>query len=351
MISQINTNTNNHKYQDPLNKTFPVLMSYSNEIGTAISEIAPKLGAALWAPTFMYLGADIYDKYKNDKDNYNPSAKRAFKRAVFQGVTSLIALPLVIFAGQYAASPIAKMYKSGISGNSKDAVYKHTKDVIDQAHGYALSSKENFKKIITSTLENKIKARKNEKRTINILKKIYNILFTHRYDLLSSDKSKIIAFARENAEKTFDIMTALKENNHKSVPKKIYKKYCQILPAMKEMYNEADYSYQASRTALKKYQTSLIFKNKLLKTLGGFAALILFANPVNDFVDKKIMKKYIGPGIDQISHNFVSESNLKTIFNDMNKKANFDLKNVTTSNLLQKLKNQRESKLKVGENR
>lgn len=50
-------------------------MSYSSEVGTAISEIAPKLGASLFAPTFMYLGADIYDKYKNDKDSYNPSGK------------------------------------------------------------------------------------------------------------------------------------------------------------------------------------------------------------------------------------------------------------------------------------
>ena len=68
-------------------------MSYSNEIGTAISEIAPKLGTALWAPTFLYLGADIYDKYKNDKDNYKPSGKRALKRAIFQGMTSFLLLP------------------------------------------------------------------------------------------------------------------------------------------------------------------------------------------------------------------------------------------------------------------
>ena len=77
MINTVNSDKQKYKYHDPLNRPIPVLMSYSSEIGTAISEIAPKLGAALWAPTFMYLGADIYDKYKNDKDNYNPSAKRA----------------------------------------------------------------------------------------------------------------------------------------------------------------------------------------------------------------------------------------------------------------------------------
>ena len=59
-------NNEKKKYHDPLNKGVFVVLSNSNEIGTAISDIAPKLGAALWAPTFMYLGADIYDKYKND---------------------------------------------------------------------------------------------------------------------------------------------------------------------------------------------------------------------------------------------------------------------------------------------
>ena len=91
----------NNKYHDPLNKGIFVVLSNSNEIGTAISDIAPRLGAALWAPTFMYLGADIYDKYKNDKDNYDPSAKRAFKRAIYQALTSVVAMPAAIILGKY----------------------------------------------------------------------------------------------------------------------------------------------------------------------------------------------------------------------------------------------------------
>ena len=111
MINPVNSETQKNKYHDPLNKTIPVLMSYSNEVGTAISEIAPKLGTALWAPALMYLGADIYDKYKNDKDHYKPSGKRAIKRAIFQGLTSLIALPVLIFAAQCLVSPIARIGK------------------------------------------------------------------------------------------------------------------------------------------------------------------------------------------------------------------------------------------------
>ena len=323
-------------------------MSYSNEIGTAISEIAPRLGAALWAPTFMYLGADIYDKYKNDKDNYNPSGKRALKRAIFQGMTSLIALPAVIFAAQSTISPLAQLDKWGISGNAKDAVYKHTKSVIDQAHGNALDSSEEFNRVIKTTLENKINSRRTEKRTANIFKRFWNKLFTQRYALLSADKTKILTFAETNAKNTFEILTALKNDNKKEIPHRIYQKYKKTLPIMKEMYKDGDYSHQATRNALIEYQKSLIFKNKLLKTLGGFTALILLANPVNNFVDKQIMKKIINPSIDQISEGFVNESRMKTIFNNMEKsKSNSVDKNVKTSNLIEEAKTLHEKKLKA----
>lgn len=338
-----------HKYQDPLNKTLPVLMSYSNEVGTAISEIAPKLGAALWAPTFMYLGADIYDKYKNDKDNYKPSSRRAIKRAIFQGLTSLVALPALIFAGQWAVSPLGKIDKSGISGNAKDAIYRHTKNVLDQAHGIALENLENFKTIIADSLENKINTRKHEKKTAGFLKKLYFKLFTKRYTLLESDRNKILAFAKSNAEKTYNIAKALKNNDRKKVPLFIYKKYKNTIPIMNEMYKEGDYSYFATRTALKDYQKSLIFKNKLLKTFGGFAALILFAKPVNDFVEKQIMKKYIDPGIDMITQKHINESKLKNIINEMNKNTSSFDKNVKTSNLIVKMQLERESKSKAAE--
>ena len=53
------------EYKDPLMKWPLRGCAYSNEVGAAISSLAPKLGAALWVPALMYFGADIYDKYKN----------------------------------------------------------------------------------------------------------------------------------------------------------------------------------------------------------------------------------------------------------------------------------------------
>lgn len=311
----------NTSYRDPLNKKLFVLMSYSNETGTLISEIAPRLGTALWAPTFMYLGADIYDKYKNDKDSYNPSAKRAFKRAIYQGITTLLALPTVIFIGQKLASPLTKMDKFGISGNAKDSIFKHTRNVIDQAHGDALESSDKFENLVVKSLDNIINARQNEKQTLSFFKRIQKSLFTSRYNLLECDKKKVLAFAKHNAQKTFEILTALKNNQTNLLPKKVYKKYVEVLPVMKEMYNEVDYSHHATRAALKEFQKTQIFKNKLIKTISGITTLVVFAIPVNNFVEKHIMKKFINPGIDQIAKELVDSSKIKQTFNTMQNTA------------------------------
>lgn len=335
MIKPINNTTVNNNqtkdkkkkypnFHDPLNQRVFRCMSYSNEVGTAISEIAPRLGAALWAPTFMYLGADIYDKYKNDKNGFNPSAKRALERAIFQGITALIALPAVIYAGQKTVSPLARLSKFGISTNAKDAVIKHTRDVIDQSRGEVLDSYDKFKDIVLKTLENKLDARKNEKKTVNIFKRIVNF-FTDKYPMVNSNRDKLLAYAEENAKKVFKIKTAIQNGDQKSVPRKILHKYNSVLPPMKEMYGH-DYSRHALRTALKEYQKSLIFKNKLLKTLGGFISLAIFAGPVNKYVENTVMKKYINPEIDQISREFVTNSRMKQVFSEMDRrKSNFPL--------------------------
>ena len=354
LINSVTQNTNNtqekSKYRDPLNRGVLLALSYSNEVGTIISDIAPRLGTALWAPTFMYLGADIYDKYKNDKDCYNPSGKRAFKRAIFQALTSLVAMPAAIILGKYIISPLGKLDKTGVSGNTKDAIYRHTKNIILQAHGYAFESYDNFKRAILTSLQNTINSRKNEKNTANIFSRIYKIIFTDKYQLLSNDEEKIMKFAEQNAKQTYEVFLALKNNDTKKVPKKILNQYNKILPKMKEMYNEADYSYQATRNALMEYQTSLIFKNKLLKTLSGSIVLFLLSKPINDFVDKQIMKKVIGPGIDQIVNASVNDSRLKKIFNDMkNNHLNINAGNVNTLNRPEKLASQPELTSKAAE--
>ena len=91
---------------------------------------------------------------------------------------------------------------------------------------------------------------------------------------------------------------------------------------MKKMYGD-DYANQALKTAMKDYLNSLIVKNKLTKTLGGLISLILLIKPIDIFVDKIIMPKYIEPGIDIVSEK-LAESNKMRLhvksFNDYHPK-------------------------------
>lgn len=67
------------EYSDPLMQ-WPIRgLAFTNDIGAAISDIAPKAGMMMWIPALMYFGADIYDKYRNDKESYDPNSKRGFK--------------------------------------------------------------------------------------------------------------------------------------------------------------------------------------------------------------------------------------------------------------------------------
>ena len=55
------------KYSDPL-MLWPLRgLAFTLDIGAAIMDIAPTAGQALWIPALMYFGADIYDKYRNNK--------------------------------------------------------------------------------------------------------------------------------------------------------------------------------------------------------------------------------------------------------------------------------------------
>ncbi len=317
-MTSVSNNIKTTSLNDPINQTPLRYLSYSNELGAAISEIAPKLGTALWAPTFMYLGADIYDKYKNDRNGYNPSTKRALGRAIFQAISALVALPAIIFAGQKIVSPLSRLGKFRISTNAKDAIIKHTRDIINLSREDIFSDDKKFKENILKSLKNMINSKKDEKKTVSFFRKIINF-FTGKYPLLGTKQDKIFNYAENNINKVLQLSDNIRNNKAVNIPKKIYKKYHSLLPKMQELYGQ-DYNDHALRTVLTDYQNSLIFKNKLLKTLGGFISLIIFSAPVNKYIENTIMEKYVTPEIDQISKNIVNNSHIKEIFNQMEEK-------------------------------
>ena len=124
--------SNKKQYNDPLNQ-WPVRgLAYSNEIGAAISEIAPKAGLLLWIPALLYFGADIYDKYKNDKNSYDPSAKRGTKQAIFQLLASVILPTAAVKVGQKTASVMGLMGKDKLSLQTQEELHRFTINYIKQ---------------------------------------------------------------------------------------------------------------------------------------------------------------------------------------------------------------------------
>ncbi|MFI3300811.1 MAG: hypothetical protein R3Y28_05255 [Candidatus Gastranaerophilales bacterium] len=316
-----NNKENTKKFNDPLNNLFFKSMSHSNEVGTAIMEVSPKLGVALWAPTLMFLGADIYDKYRNNKTEFDPDPARGLERGIFQGIMSLAVMPAAISLTQKIVSPISKFGKHKISNDAKDAIIRHTNDVINISDTETLNNPEKFKKSVLETLENKLSARKTEKNLSGFVDNITNF-FTQKYPMLNTDKKLLFKYAEENVDKICELKMNIEQGNKKEVPKAILKKYDKVLSTMTEIYGHDNYAL-AMKNALSQQQKSLIFQNKILKTFVGFAALVFLDTPLNKFVENKIMPKYISPEINMIydaSSSIVIGSNLKNIFNELDKK-------------------------------
>lgn len=296
------------KYKDPLNSWGVRVLMYSSEVGATVNEIAPNLTFALWVPAFMYLGADIYDKYKNDKNKFSPSGKRGMKEVIRQALTFFILPSAATIFGQKLTSPIGKLISDKLSINAKDGIYRHSKSVIEQSLHEHLSNKENFKEFMKTSLENRVKSLANTKETDNIFRKFYRY-FTGYFSMVDADDKKLYSFAEKNADKIIELKEKLQNNNiDKSIPKRIFKKYHEVLPIMQKIYGK-DYTENALKTALKDYQNYLIVKNKIIKTIGGVISCLLFTQPISYLVNKILMPKYITPGMDIIISKF-NESNL-----------------------------------------
>ena len=62
---------NTGDYKDPLMQ-YPLRgAAFSNEVGEALRPVIGNYATVSWAPALLYIGADVYDKYKNKDLNEN----------------------------------------------------------------------------------------------------------------------------------------------------------------------------------------------------------------------------------------------------------------------------------------
>ena len=110
------------EYKDPLMQWPLRGAAFTNEVGEALRPVIGGYATLSWAPALLYIGADVYDKYKNDQTEYSPDSRRCLKQAIFQGMASVF-LPLIaVKAGQNAFAQAGKFSEDKISINSKEHV-------------------------------------------------------------------------------------------------------------------------------------------------------------------------------------------------------------------------------------
>ena len=110
------------EYVDPMMKWPLRGAAFTNEVGEALRPIIGGAANLTWVPALMYIGADVYDKYKNDQTEYSPNSKRCLKEAIFQGLASVCLPVFAVKLGQNIFSQFGKFDKDGISLNAKEHV-------------------------------------------------------------------------------------------------------------------------------------------------------------------------------------------------------------------------------------
>lgn len=306
-------NKKDKKYADPL-MNWPVRgLAYTNELGAALSEIAPKAGVLLWFPAMLYFGADIYDKYKNEKTSYDPNAQRGTEQAIFQLLASVVLPTAAVIAGQKTASVMGAMGKTGLTLQTQEEVINFMDEFNSRRHfGKFTNKRQEFKEHFVESFTTKREKLIREHKIKNPIKFITDAIFTSRHPeaIAMSQKDKVLKFADENIDSMFrmydDLMNGIRP---KEFSDKMWKKFNKL----KEKYaKDPDYKAtflrDASEDIIKKFQKSKMTKSKMLKTLGGFVALGIAIKPIDHFVEKVVIKKVVEP-------------NLSNVFNKDAKKA------------------------------
>ena len=156
------------EYKDPL-MHWPLRgAAYTNEVGEALRPLIGEYATLSWVPALLYIGADIYDKYKNNETEYSPSSKRGLKQAVFQGMASIF-LPLVaVKAGQSMFSLWGYAMQDKISINSKEQVLNVAEQFVTNGNlrAYRDNESECIQKFM-DTVANNMDYHINSNRTIN----------------------------------------------------------------------------------------------------------------------------------------------------------------------------------------
>ena len=262
-------------YKDPL-QNYPIrLLGYTNDVGVAINELFPTFATLCWVPALMYFGADVYDKYKNKGNTYDPNAKRAFSQAVFQANASII-MPMVF--GHMGASAFSQMEKYKglkLSTNAKEQTLRYIKNYAASERIFEpYQNNENILKDFNKSFDNFYNNSSKTYKNKSIFVKMYDKLLGNckRGAIANSDKQRISNFANTQFKNIIESVSDLDALNQKF---------------------DKD-----------------IFKLKAWKSAGSFTALILTMKFIDSFTENVLIKKVVEPQMEKFDfHKYSKMSN------------------------------------------
>ena len=286
---KVDTRTKDSKtgeYKDPLMQWPLRGAAFTNEVGEALRPVIGGYATLSWVPALLYIGADVYDKYKNDQTEYSPDSRRCLKQAIFQGMASVF-LPLIaVKAGQNSLAQAGKFTEDKISINSKEHIAKIAEQFIANGKMHVFDGKDEecvkeFSDIVTNSLDFK-----NQKTSLKNVFKIF------RFD----KKEKVKEYSEKTIKDLIDLRKKLLNPTDSFKKDKWFKAYEADL-------NAGQSSNVAIKSVLTQFQQNKMFKGKFIKTLGGFVALGIAIKPIDHFVEEVLIGKYVGPEIDKFNRN------------------------------------------------
>ena len=267
------------EYIDPM-MNWPLRgAAFTNEAGEALRPLIGSYANLTWVPALMYIGADVYDKYKNDQTEYSPNSRRALKQAIFQGLAS-ICLPVVaVKLGQNIFSQFGKFSDDKISLNSKEHISKTAEHFIANGKMRAFDGRD--EECVKEFL-----AQATDSADYHYHKKSVKLF-----------RGDSRAYFEKYAETTIRDLIQLRKDLLNPSPE--FQKngwYTKYQAALKNGQTEN----VAVKSILTDYQKGKMLKGNFIKTIGGFIALGVAIKPIDDFVENVLIGKYVGPQIDRM---------------------------------------------------
>ena len=227
--------------------------AFTNEVGEALRPIIGNAANMTWVPALMYIGADVYDKYKNDQTEYSPDSKRCLKQAIFQGLASVFLPVVAVKLGQNAFSQFGKFTEDKISLNAKEHVSKVAEQFIanGKMRAYDGRDEECIKEFLDHVSDSMDFS--NKKKSLKNTFKIFSL-----------DK-------KENVEKYSiktikNLIQMRKDLLNPTTEVKAGGWYSKYIKALKSGQTES----VAVKSVLTNFQKGQLMKGNFIKTIGGF---------------------------------------------------------------------------------